>query len=349
MNRHLLVVPAVLLTALSLPGALQSQTFKVEKLSIGGDGGHDYIVAESGTGRVFVSRGTHFMVVEGTSGKLLGDIMDTPRTHGAALAPKWNHGFTTNGGDSTVTMFDLATLAPIRKIKVAAGGLDGIMYDPSIDRVILTNHSRPIGTAVALDANSGEITGTTELEDNAPEGAASDGKGRLFVNNEGKNTIQVIDATTMKVLASWPIAPCDGPTGIAYDAATNRIFSGCSKTSVVVDAESGKVVATIANGDGVDALGWDPSEKLIYIPAGGDGNVTVVHQDSPDTYSVVATVVTMRGGKTIGVDPATHTAYVLALEYGPAPAPAPGTPPPPAGSRAPRGPLVGTWFFRITH
>jgi YVTN family beta-propeller protein len=350
MTRHSLVAPAILLAAVVvLPGEALAQTFSVQKLSLGGEGGHDYIVAEPGTGRVFVSRGSHFMVVDGATGKVLGDIPDTPRNHGVALAPKWNHGFTTNGGDSTVTMFDLTTLAPIQKIKVTTGGLDGIMYDPSIDRVILTNHSRPIGTAVAIDAKTGEITGTTELEDNAPEGAASDGKGRLFVNNEGKNTIQVIDAKTMKVLASWPITPCDGPTGIAYDAASNRIFSGCSKTSVVVDAGSGKVVATITNGDGVDALGWDPSEKLIYIPAGRDGNVTVVHQDSPDKYTVVATVATMAGGKTIAVDPVKHIAYVFAPEYGPPPAPAPGAPAPAPGGRGPRGPLVGTWFFTITH
>jgi len=332
----------------SAASAASAQQFKMQKWNIGGEGGTDYVAVDA-TGRVFVSRQTHAMVVDGATGKVLGDIMDTPRTHGAALVPKWNHGFITNGGDSTVSMFDLKTLAPIKKIKVAVGGLDGIMYDGSIDRIILTNHSRPIGTAVAIDANSGDITGTAELEDDAPEGAASDGKGRLFVNNESKNTIQVIDAKTMKVLASWPIAPCDGPTGIAYDAATNRIFSGCSKTSVVVDASTGKVVATLANGDGVDALGWDASEKLIYIPAGRDGNVTVVHQDSPDQYTVVATVPTMLGGKTIGVDPVKHIAYVFAPEYGPAPAPAPGSPAPPAGGRGPRGPLIGTWFFTITH
>ena len=349
MIRHSLAAPALLLAALVLPGAAQAQTFKVQRMSIGGDGGTDYIVAEPGTGRVFVSRGTHFMIIDGATGKVLGDIMDTPRTHGAALVAKENKGFTTNGGDSTVTMFDLKTLAPIKKIKVATGGLDGIMYDPSIDRVILTNHSRPIGTVVALDPKNGDITGTAELEDNAPEGAASDGKGRLFVNNEGKSTIQVIDAKTMKAVASWPLAPCEGPTGIAYDKASNRIFSGCGKTSVVVDASSGKIVATIPNGDGVDALGWDPSEKLIYIPAGRDGNVTVVHQDSPDKYTVVATVPTMQGAKTIGVDPVKHIAYLFQPEYGPAPAPAPGTPAPPPGGRGPRGPIVGTWFFVITH
>src|SRR4051812_29122803 len=212
-------------------GTANAQTFTVQKYEIGGTGGTDYITAEAGTGRVFVSRQTHVMVVDANTGKVLGDILDTPRVHGIGLAPKYNHGFTTNGGDSSVTMFDLKTLAFIKKIPVKVGGLDGIMYDEADDRIILTNHSRP-GTAVAIDANTGDITGTAELEDNAPEGAVADGKGHIFVNNEGKNTIQVLDAKTMKATASWSIAPCDGPTGIAYDKATDRIFAGCGKTSV---------------------------------------------------------------------------------------------------------------------
>jgi DNA-binding beta-propeller fold protein YncE len=342
MTRFITVVAGI---ALLGPAVAQAQTFKVAKYNIGGEGGTDYVTAEAGTGRVFVSRGTHVMVVDGPTGKVLADIPDTPRMHGVGIAPKHKHGFTTNAGDSTVTMFDLETLAVIKKIPVKVGGLDGIMYDDYTDRIILTNHSRPIGTAVALDANSGDIVGTAELEDNAPEGAASDGKGKLFVNNEGKNTIQVLDAKSMKVLASWPIAPCDGPTGIAYDRATNRIFSGCGKTSVVVDAKTGKVIATITNGDGVDALGWDAAQKLIYIPAGRDGNVTVVHQDSPDKYTVVGTVQTMVGAKTITVDPVTHAAYLFQPEYGPAPA---GAPPGPGGRPA-RGPVVAAWFFAITH
>lgn len=134
-----------------------------------------------------------------------------------------------------------------------------------------------------MNPETGDVTGSADLEDTAPEGAASDGKGRLFVNNEGTNTIQVLDDKTMKVLASWPIAPCDGPTGIAYDKASNRIFSGCSNKSVVVDAANGKVVAEIVNGDRVDAIGWDASQKLLYIPCGGGkGSVVIVHQDSPD-------------------------------------------------------------------
>ena len=141
----------------------------------------------------------------------------------------------------------------------------------------------------------------------------------------------MIDVKTWKATASWPLAPCKGPTGIAYDKASNRIFSGCSNTSVVVDPDTGKVVATIKNGTRVDALGWDPSKKLIYIPNGGEGNVTVVHQDSPDKYTTVATVDTFAGAKTIAVDPTTHNAYLFQPERGPAPAPAPGATPPAPG------------------
>src|SRR5258708_4073050 len=287
MTRSSLTVPAVLIAiGLAAPNFGQAQKFKVEKFDIKGDGGTDYVAVEAATGRVFVSRATHMMVVDGATGKVLGDIPDTPGVHGAGIATKSGHGFTTNGGDSTVTMFDLKTFAVIKKIPVTVGGLDGITYDEPDDKIILTNHSRPIGTLVAIDPKSGDIVGTAELEDTAPEGAAADGKGHIFVNNESKNTIQVIDVKTWKATASWTLAPCEGPTGIAYDKASDRIFSRCSNTSVVVDAATGKVVATIKNGTRVDALGWDPGKKQVFIPNGGDGTVTVGHQDSPDKYTV---------------------------------------------------------------
>lgn len=330
------------------PSSGLAQTFKVEKYDIKGDGGTDYVAVESATGRVFVSRGTHMMVVEGSTGKVLGDIPNTPGVHGAGIATKAGHGFTTNGGDSTVMMFDLKTLAEIKRIKVSQGGLDGIMYDEPDDKIILTNHSRPVGTLTALDPKTGDIVATVELEDTAPEGAAADGKGHIFVNNERKNTIQVIDVKTWKATASWPLTPCEGPTGIAYDKKWDRIFSGCNNTSVVVDPNTGKIVATVKNGTRVDALGWDPGKKLIYIPNGGQGNVTVVHQDSPDKYTVVDTVATFAGAKTITVDPMTHYVYLFQPERGPAPALPAGTPPPGGrGGRGPQGPIVAAWFIAI--
>jgi DNA-binding beta-propeller fold protein YncE len=351
MTRQMLAALALLgAFSLAAPPAGHAQTFKVEKFDIKGDGGTDYVTVEPATGRVFVSRSTHMMVVEGATGKVLGDIPNTPGVHGAGIVTKTGHGFTTNSGDQTVTMFDLKTLAVIKQIKVGPG-LDGIMYDEPDDKVILTNHSRPIGTLTAIDPHTGEIVATVELEDTAPEGAAADGKGHIFVNNEGKSTIQVIDVKTWKATASWPLAPCEGPTGIAYDRASNRLFSGCSRTSVVLDADTGKVVASIENGTRVDALGWDASKKLIYIPNGGEGNVTVVHQDSPDTYTVIATVPTFQGAKTITVDPVTHNAYLFQPERGPAPPPPPDAPPPPATGRGrgrgPQGPIVAAWFIVI--
>jgi DNA-binding beta-propeller fold protein YncE len=353
MTRHLFIALAVLsLASLVAPPVADAQTFKVEKFDIKGDGGTDYVAVEAATGRVFVSRSTHMMVVEGATGKVLGDIPNTPGVHGAGIATKAGHGFTTNSGDQTVTMFDLKTLAVIKQIKVGPG-LDGIMFDEPDNKIILTNHSRPIGTLTAIDHTTGDIVATVELEDTAPEGAAADGKGHIFVNHEGKNTIQVIDVKTWKATASWPLAPCEGPTGIAYDKTTNRIFSGCSKTSVVVDATTGKVVASITNGTRVDALGWDPAKKLIYIPNGGEGNVTVVHQDAPDKYTVAATVATVPGAKTIAVDPVTHNVYLFQPERGPVPPPAadaPPPPPPPAGGargRGPQGPIIAGWFVAI--
>ncbi|HKV47284.1 MAG TPA: hypothetical protein VJN69_04280 [Candidatus Acidoferrales bacterium] len=354
MTKRLLTALAVLAGILAMPGIGYSQTFHVQKFDIKGDGGTDYVTVEPATGRVFVSRSTHMMVVDGATAKVLGDIPDTPGVHGAGIATKSGHGFTTDGGDNTVTMFDLKTLAVIKKITVGPG-LDGIMYDEPDNMIILTRHSRPIGTVTGLNPDTGEILGTAELDDAGPEGAAADGKGRVFVNLEGKNEIQVVDLKTWKATAVWPLEGCEGPTGIAYDASSNRIFSGCNQTSVVTDASSGKVVAKIPNGSRVDALGWDPTEKLIYIPAGNPGNVTVVHQDSPDKYTVVATVDTFPGAKTITVDPKTHTAYLFQPERGPAPPPPPGEQPPAAGpggrgrGRGPQGPVIAAWFIVMKH
>src|ERR1051325_4009669 len=155
MTKHFLSVFAVFAAIGVAAPSAHAQQFKVEKFDIKGDGGTDYVTVESATGRVFVSRGSHMMVVDGATGKVLGDIPNTPGVHRAGIATKEGHGFTTNGGDSTVTMFDLKTLAPIKQIKVASGGLDGIMYDEPDDKIILTNHSQPVGTLTAIDPKTG--------------------------------------------------------------------------------------------------------------------------------------------------------------------------------------------------
>jgi WD40 repeat protein len=344
---------ALLAAGLAMPAATSAQTFTVQKWDIKGMGGTDYLTAEPGTGRVFVSRGSHVMVVNGLTGEVLGDIPDTPGMHGIALASKEGFGFTTNGGDSTLTMFDLKDLHFIKKVHAGVNRLDGIMYDDFSKTILSINHSTPDGTAVVVNAKTGDVVGKVVLSGNAPEGGVSDGKGKIYINIENKNAIDVVDAKTWTKTATWDIAPCDGPTGIAMDRKTNRLFVGCSGTSVVVDATNGKVVAQIKNGNGVDAIGWDQSEKLIYIPAGGgDGTVTVVHEDSPDKYTTVATVPTFKGAKTIAVDDVKHLAFLFQPEFGPAPAPDPNAPPPAAGRGGrggPRGPMVAAWFIAIKH
>ncbi|HEY4131042.1 MAG TPA: hypothetical protein VGM50_10515 [Gemmatimonadaceae bacterium] len=343
LSNRLLLCAAVTVACVAAP--LSAQSFTTQKFNIGGDGGFDYLSTDPATGRIFVSRGTHLMVVDAATGKVVGNIADTPRTHGALIVAKENHGFTTNGGDSTSTMFDLKTLAPIKKIHLGADGADGFMYDDATNSVLTIHHSHPDGTAIVIDAKSGDVLHKVKLSANAPEGGVSDGKSRIFINLENKNAVDVVDTKSWTVKQTWSVEPCDGPTGIAMDRSTNRIFVGCSKSSMVLDATNGKVVAQIPNGDGVDALGWDPAQKLIYIPAGGSGNVTVVHEDSPNKYTVVATVPTMAGARTITVDEKTHTAYVFTPEYGPAPA----TATPATGRGRPRGPVIGSWLIAIKH
>jgi hypothetical protein len=341
----------VLAATVALPGVLAAQTFTTHKYNIGGEGGTDYLSADPSTGRVYISRGTHVMVVDGATGKVVGDIPNTPRVHGIAFAPKSNHGFTTNAGDSTSTMFDLKTLEVIKRIPAGINGLDGIMYDEATDKILTINHSSPMGSATVIDPNTGTVVAQVALTGKGPEGGVGDGNGHIFINLEDKdkNAIDVVDTGTWKVTATWPISPCEGPTGIALDRENHRIFSGCDDTSVVVNAVTGKVVAKLVNGGGVDALAWDPVQKLIYIPAGESGEITVVHQESADIYKTVATVKTMVGAKTITVDPATHVVYVFTPEYGPPPARPAGSPPPKAGARPARGPMIGAWFISVIH
>ena len=330
---------AAAMCTIAFAASASAQTYKTQKFNIGGDGNFDYLTADA-SGRVFISRGTHVMVVDGATGKLLADIKDTPRVHGIALAPKQGLGFTTNGGDSTSTMFDWKTLEVKRKIKAGHAGLDGIMYDDATGMILTIDHEKP-GSAVVIDPAKGEAVASITLNGSSPEGGVSDGKGRIFINLEDKNAIDVVDTKTWKVVATWKIDPCEEPTGIAMDRTSNRIFSGCSGTSVVVDANSGKVVAQIKNGEGVDALGWDQSQKLMFIPAGGDGNVTVVHEDSPDKYTVVETIPTMKGARTISVDGTKHVAYVFTTERGPS------TPSATPGGRATPGPVTAAWLIQI--
>jgi DNA-binding beta-propeller fold protein YncE len=292
----------LLLIAASSTGATQAPVYTVDKFNLGGTGGTHYPAADPGTSRVFVPHDGRVMVVDAMSGGVIGEVAGTPGVRGVAIALRSGRGFTTNAGDSTVTMFDPKTLAVLKNIKIPSGGLNRITYDPIADRVILTNHGRPTGSAVILDPGEGTVLGSVKLEDATPEGAAFDDRGRIFVANRTKRTVQVFDVKTFKVLASWPIPSCESPSGIAADLRTNRVFVACNKKSVALDGATGKVVASFTNGDEVDGLVWDGAEFLMYIPSGKSGNISVVRMVSPNSYKVVATIPTLPGAKTLAYD-----------------------------------------------
>src|ERR1700732_1056195 len=226
---------------------------------LGGDGGWDYLTLDARARRLYISRATHVMVVDPDSGKVVGDIADTPGVHGIALAADLGHGFTSNGRENTVSIFDLKTLATSSKVKVGQNP-DAILFDPATKRVFTFNGRSNDSTVI--DAEKGTVLGTIKL-DGKPEFAASDGKGEVFVNIEDKSEIETIDANKMEVKARWPLAPCTEPSGLALDRKNRRLFAGCdNKMMAVINADDGKVLATLPIGEGVDANAFDDDTGL---------------------------------------------------------------------------------------
>jgi DNA-binding beta-propeller fold protein YncE len=299
--------------AASSPGYHVTETYK-----LGGEGGWDYLLADPGMHRLYISRGTHVMVINADTGKSVGDIADTLGVHGIALASELGRGFTSNGREGTVSIFDIKTLATSNKVKVGGENPDAIIYDPATKRVFTFNGRSHDSTAI--DAATGKVVGMIKL-DGKPEFAASDGKGEVFVNIEDKSELTAIDANTLKVKNTWPLAPCTEPSGLAIDREHRRLFAGCdNKMMAVVDADSGKVLATPAIGEGVDATRYDPGTGLAFASC-GEGVLTVIKEDSPDKFSVLENVPTEKGARTMALNTKTHTVYTVTAKFGPPPAP----------------------------
>jgi len=294
------------------PGYHVIKTYK-----LGGDGGWDYLTVDASARRFYISRGTHVVVLDADSGKNVGEIPDTPGVHGVALAADFGKGFVSNGREGTVTVFDIKTLAPIgSKIKVGENP-DAILYEPATKRVFTFNGRSQDSTAI--DAASGKVLGTIKL-DGKPEFAASDAKGEVFVNIEDKSELTVIDPNKLEVKTKWPLAPCTEPSGLALDRKNRRLFVGCdNKMMAVVDADSGKVLATPAIGEGVDATAYDDETGLAFASC-GEGVLTVVREDSPQKFSVVENVKTEPGARTMALDTKTHNVFTVTAKFGPPPA-----------------------------
>lgn len=305
----------------------------LKKFEAGGEGGWDYLTVDSAARRLYVSRSTRVMVFDADTGKSIGEIPDTAGVHGIAIASDLGRGFTSNGRDGSVTIFELKTLKPISKVKVGTNP-DCILYDPATHRVFAFN--RGSSDVTAIEAKTGEVAGLIPLGGH-PEFATADGKGMVFVNLDDKSEVVAIDSKKLVAKAHWPVAPGEDCSGMAIDRKHMRLFSVCgNKKMTVMDANTGKVVADVAIGGGTDAAGFDPETNLAFS-SNGEGTLTVVHEDSPDKYSVVANVPTQRGARTMALDPKTHNVFLAAAQYGPAP---PATPEHPN----PRGPMLPNSF-----
>jgi hypothetical protein len=315
-----LTLPATILlaTTMVLRAVAWSADYKVvETWKLGGDGGWDYLTADSDGHRLFIARSTRVMVIDTESGKQVGEIPDTPGVHGVALDYELGRGFTSNGREDTVSTFNLKSLAVEKKIKVGSGP-DAILYDPFSKRVFTFNGKGHETTATAVDASKGEVVGKVELG-GKPEFAATDEKGTVFVNIEDTSELVAFDPQKLTVKSRWKLTDCEEPTGLAIDRKNRRLFAGCgNKKMAIIDADSGKVVASPAIGEGCDATGFDADLGLAFASA-GDGTITVIREDGKDKFSVAQTVATQKGARTMALDAKTHKLFTVTANVGPRP------------------------------
>src|SRR5271169_6039023 len=285
----------------------------IKKLQFGGEGGWDYLTVDSAARRLYISRSTHVMVIDLDTEEVMGDIASTLGVHGIAIAPDLNRGFTSNGKANTATIFDLGTLKVLGQVKTGENP-DAILYDPVSKRVFTFNGRSKDATVFV--AASGEVAGTIALG-GKPEFAASDGKGKVFVNIEDTNEVVEIDSRKLSLTKRYSLKPCEEPTGMGLDAEHHRVYSGChNKVMAILDTETGKVIDTVPIGEGVDGNGLDPKTGLAFS-SNGDGTLTVVRESSPDKFEVVETVATQRGSRTMAIDPMTHNIYLPAAQFSP--------------------------------
>lgn len=298
-----------------LPGQTAPGYRVVERLSLPGEGFWDYLTVDTTANRLYVSHDDRVQVVDLAGDTLAGELSGTPGVHGVAVDPDLGRGYTSNGRDSTVTVFDLATLRPITTIQATGRNPDAILYDSYSRRLFTFNHSR--GNVTVIDPATDSVIRTLPVGGTL-EFAVSDHAGHLFVNVEDRGEVVEIDPKELTVRARWPLGPCREPTGLAIDRANGRLFAGCRNSLVaVVDAATGRLVATLPVGRGVDATRFDPRTGLAFASA-GDGTITVVREVGPDHFEVVQTVATERGARTMGLDERTGRLYTATTTFTPA-------------------------------
>jgi YVTN family beta-propeller protein len=299
-----------------MPLASRAQTYTFEKsIALPGDGGWDYMSVDKVNDRLYVSHGNAVNVVDLKTEQPVGMISDLKGIHGIAIDNKANRGFISDGKANAIVVFDLKTLATITTVPIDGKDPDCIIYEPYSDRIFSFNGDS--NSSSVVDPNTLKQVGTVDLG-GGPEFAVSDGKGKIYNNLEDKNSLNVIDVKSLKVIANYPLAPGGGPTGLAIDLKNGRTFSGCraNKGMGVIDTKTGKVIATLPIGAGVDAVAFDPETKLIFCSC-GDGTVTVIKEENADSYTVVQTIKTQNRARTMALDTKTHKIYLSVAETAP--------------------------------
>jgi DNA-binding beta-propeller fold protein YncE len=289
----------------------------VKKHVLGGEGGWDYLALDGKTRLLYVSHGNAVEILNVDTGVKGNAITGLQGVHGIAFAPERNRGYISNGRGNSVSVFDLGTHKILEEVPSSGQNPDAIMYDLFSGRVFTFNGRT--ANATAIDAATNKVVGTVDIG-GKPEFAVTDGQGTIFVNNEDKSEVVAFDATMLQVKMRWSIAPGEEPSGLAIDLKNKRLFSVCDKVMVVSDFEKGKVVVTVPIGNGPDAVRYDPGTGLVFA-SNGEGTLTVIKQESADRYAVLETIPTVRGARTMELDPATHHVFVISAEFGPAPAP----------------------------
>jgi DNA-binding beta-propeller fold protein YncE len=289
----------------------------IKKHVLGGEGGWDYMALDGRSRLLYVSHGSAVEILNVDTGVKGEAITGLQGVHGVAFAPERDRGYISNGRGNSVSVFDLKTHKVLETVPSSGQNPDAIMYDAFSGRVFTFNGRT--ANATAIDAATNKVVGTVDIG-GKPEFAVTDGQGTIFVNNEDKSEIVAFDAKSLAVKKHWSIAPGEGPSGLAIDLKGNRLFSVCDKVMVVSDFEKGTVVTTVPIGEGPDAVRYDAGTGLIFA-SNGEGTLTVVKQESADKYTVLETVATARGARTLELDPKTHHVFVVTAEFGPAPAP----------------------------
>lgn len=322
--------------ASSLPGRAAEPYRFLKEIPVGGEGGWDYLAVEPGSHRLFVTHGTKIVVIDTARDAVAGEIADTPGVHGFAFAPELGRGFSSNGRENKASIVDLKTLQTLAKVDTGQNP-DAILYEPSRSEVYTFDGRGQ--SATVFEAATGKIVATIPVGGKPEFAQADPAAGRVYVNIEDKNEVVALDTKTHQIVNRWPIAPGEEATGLAIDLEHHRLILGCSNEKMVMmDSTTGRVVVSVDAGKGIDATAFDPGTQLAFASAGGSGTVTILHEDSPEKFTLVQTLATERSARTMALDPATHKIYLASAQFEAAASP------PPAGGGRPRPKMIPGTF-----